>query len=124
MVALAVIQRQVLSQTCSSIVQRDFSRKGFTLRDEAKAVQANVEDEERVHGQRDPVLHHAAATQDADTCRERPETQHAVDGYPHDDGDAQSAQQGGDDEREERVADDADRLEEGAVRGVLVLCRR
>lgn len=97
------------------------SRKGFTLRDEAKAVQANVEDKERVHGQRDPVLHHAAAAEDADACCKRPETQHAVDGYPDNYWDAQGAQQGGDDEREERVADDADGLEEGAVMGMLVL---
>jgi hypothetical protein len=45
-----------------------------TLRDEAKAVQANVEHEQRVHGQRDPVLDHAAAAQNADACCERPET--------------------------------------------------
>lgn len=93
----------------------------FTLRDEAKAVQADVEDEERVHGQRDPVLHHAAAAKDADARRERPETQHTVDGYPDNYWDAQGAQQGGDDEREERVADDADGLEEGAVMEMLAL---
>jgi len=63
----------------------------ITLGDEAKAVQSNVEDEERVNGQRNPVLHYAAAAQDADACRERPETQNAVDGYPHDDWGAQGA---------------------------------
>lgn len=31
------------------------------LRDKAKASHADVEDEERVHGQHDPVLYHAAA---------------------------------------------------------------
>lgn len=88
--------------------------KRITLGDEAKAVQANVEDKQRVHGQRNPVLHHAAATQNANASGKRPEAQHAVDGYPHDGRDAQGTQQGGDDEREERVADDADGLEEGA----------
>ena len=112
---------QVLSQTCSSIKYSASFFCRVTLRDKAKAVKADVEDEERVHGQRDPVLHHTAATHDADACRERPETQHAVDGYPHNDRDAQGAQQSGDDKREERVADDADGLEEGAVRGVLAL---
>lgn len=84
------------------------TREGVRLRDKAKTGQTDVEDKERVHGQRDPVLHYAAASEDADAGRERPEAKHTVDGYPYNGWHAQCAEQRRNDKREERVADDAD----------------
>lgn len=83
--------------------------------DEAEAAEPEVEDEQGVHGQGDPVLHDAAPAQDTNAGCQRPGDEDEVDGDPGDLGDAQRGQERRDDEREERVPDDADALREGAV---------
>ncbi len=83
--------------------------------DEAETAQAQVEDEERVDGEPDPVLDDAAAAENADAGGHGPGHQDDVDGDAHDGGRVHGRQEGGDDEREERVADDADALSEGAA---------
>ena len=88
---------------------------GRPLADEAEAAQAQVEQDEGVDGDADPVLDDAAAAEDADTGRHRPGDEHQVDRDPGDLGQVQRGEQGGDDDREERVADDADALREGAI---------
>lgn len=90
------------------------------LADEAQAAQAQVEDEQGVYRKPDPVLHDAAAAEDADAGGHRPGDEHQVDRDPGDLRQVQRGQEGGDDDREERVPDDADALRERAVRTISV----
>lgn len=90
------------------------------LADEAQAAQAQVEDKQGVYCKPDPVLHNTAAAEDADTGRHRPGDEHQVDRDPGDLWQVQRRQEGGDDDREECVPDDADALRERAVPAVSV----
>lgn len=85
------------------------------LADEAQAAQAQVENEQRVHRKPDPVLHNTAAAEDANTSRHGPGDEHQVDRDPGDLRQVQRRQEGGDDDREERVPDNADALRERTV---------
>ena len=86
-----------------------------SLRNKAQTIQPNVEDEERVYGQHDPVLYHAASAQNAHSCCQRPEAQDGVDWYSDDCGDSNGREEGGYHQGEEGVAYYADGLEEGAT---------
>ena len=44
------------------------------LGDKAQAVQPNIKDEQRIHCQSNPVLHHSTPTQYADSRGQGPET--------------------------------------------------
>ena len=81
--------------------------------DEANAAQRNVEDKQRVYCNSNAVPDHARAAHDADSCRQRPRNENEIDGYSDNRGYAHCAEQRGDDERKQRVADDRDGLEEG-----------
>ena len=83
------------------------------LADQTNAAKRNVEDEQRVYCNPNTTLDHARAAHDAHACCQRPGDQYQVDGYLHNDANADRAEDRGDDEREERVADDGDGLEEG-----------
>lgn len=86
------------------------------LTDEADAAQRNIENKQRVYCDANTVPDHSRAAHDADSCCQRPCNENEIDGYPDNHGYADCAQERGDDEREERVADDRDGLEEGTVR--------
>ncbi len=43
-----------------------------SLADKAEAAQAQIEHEERVDGDSNPVLDHSTASKDADSCSQRP----------------------------------------------------
>ena len=55
-----------------------------SLRDEAQAIQSDVEDEERVYRQHHSALDHATPSQYTHARCQRPKPEHAVHGYPHD----------------------------------------
>ena len=82
------------------------------LGDEAQRAEADVEYKQRVDGDADAVPHDARAAEDADAGRHRPGHECDVDGDPRDHVQPDGTEQRRDDEREERVADDADGLEE------------
>jgi hypothetical protein len=86
------------------------------LADETNAAKRNVEDEQRVYSNANAIPHHSRAAHDAHTRCQRPSHQYQVDGYPYDHGDADRAENRSNDEWEERVADDGDRLEESATK--------
>jgi hypothetical protein len=52
-----------------------------SLADEAQAAKANIEDEERVDSEHDPVLDNATASQNTNTGGEGPRDQNDVDRY-------------------------------------------
>lgn len=81
--------------------------------DKAETPNRHIKDQQRVYSQADAVAHHAGAAQDADASSQRPCDKDNVDRNPRDSWQPERAQQGGNDQRKERVADDADRLEEG-----------
>lgn len=56
-------------------------------RHEAKAIQSQVEHEQRIDGQRHAVLDDSTSAKNADSSSQGPETQNAVDWYPDDDWD-------------------------------------
>lgn len=80
--------------------------------DEAQSSKGQIIQEQRKDGEEDAVLDHTRAPENADTGSHRPERQDNVDGYPGNHWQPQSTENRCDDEREERVADDADGLEE------------
>lgn len=84
------------------------------LTDETQTSNGNIEHKQREHCNANSVAHHPRATQDADPCGQRPCQQDEIDGYPGDGRETESTQKRSKDQREKRVADDADRLEEGA----------
>ena len=88
-----------------------------SLRNKAQTIQSNIKHEQRIHGQRDTILHHPASAQNADTGGQRPEPEDGVDGYADDCWDVEGGEEGGDDQGEEGVAYYADGLEEGARGG-------
>jgi len=72
------------SATYASLIDRIVSygtEWANTLRDEAKASHADVENKEWVHSQGHSVLDNATSAQDTHTRRKRPETKHAVYWY-------------------------------------------
>ena len=85
------------------------------LRNKAQTVQPDVEHKQRIHGQCNAILHDPAPSQNTYAGCQRPQSQDAVDRYPHDGWHVEGGEQRGDDEREEGVADYADGLEEGTV---------
>jgi hypothetical protein len=85
-----------------------------TLADEAETAQRHVEDKQGVYCDANAVPDHPRPAHDAHTRCQRPRDEDEVDGHPDDDGNANGAEERGDDEREERVADDGDGLKEGA----------
>lgn len=88
---------------------------GRPLADEAEAAQAQVEQDEGVDGDADPVLDDAAAAEDADAGGQRPGHQHKVDGDTGDRAEFQSREPCGDDQGEQGVPYDAHALGEGAA---------
>jgi hypothetical protein len=93
---------------------------GCTLTNETEASNRDIEHEERVHSNTHPVPNNPRAAQDADTCSQRPCHENEVNWYSGNCGKTECAEKCGDNEWEERVTDDADRLEEGAVEVPLV----
>lgn len=70
------------------------------LANEAQAAQSEVEHQQRVDGDGNPVFDDTATTQNANTSGERPGNQDDIDRYTSDPVEAHGGQQGGDDERE------------------------
>ena len=83
------------------------------LADETETAQRNVEDEQRVYCNADAIPDYSRAAHDAHTCCQRPSYEDKVYGHPYYDGYANGTEERGDDEWEERVADDGHGLEEG-----------
>ena len=91
------------------------------LRDETQTDQSNIEHEQRIDGQRHPVLHHSTTSKDAHAGCKRPEAEDRVDRYSDDHRDVERGEEGGEDEWEESISNDADGLEEGAKSEVSVI---
>ena len=91
---------------------------GSTLSDEAKTAQRNVKYKQGVYCDANAVSYDSRSAHDADTRCQRPCNKHNIDRYADNDRNPEGAEHRGDDEREERVADNGDGLEEGAGHGV------
>lgn len=83
--------------------------------DEAEAAQAEVEDEERVHGDSNAVFDHTTAPQNADACRQRPRDEDKVHGDSDHGRDAKGREECRNHQGEQRISYDADTLCEGAA---------
>ena len=106
----------------STISRSSAPPAGPSSANKAQAAQTDVEGEERVDCEADPVLDDAAAAEDAHAGGQGPGHEHDVDGDPGDLVQIQRREEGGDDEGEEGVSDDADALGEGAIE-LFVLAR-
>lgn len=84
------------------------------LADETETSNRNIENKERVDRNAHAVPENSRATQDADSRGQGPCHEDEVDGYSGDCREANGAKESRDNQREERVSDDADGLEEGA----------
>lgn len=82
-------------------------KRPWTLTNETKTSNRNIEHKERVHRNAHPIANDARATQDADSCSERPCNEDEIDGYSGNCRQSHRTEKGGNDQREEGVADDA-----------------
>lgn len=85
------------------------------LANEAETTDRDVEHKQRVDRDAHPVPDNSRAAQDTYTSCQRPRDQHQINGYPSNGRKTQCAEKGRNDEREQGVANNADRLEEGAI---------
>lgn len=100
----------------SLIVQKTLV--SIPLTNKAETSNRNVEHKEWVHGNAYSVPNNTWATQDTHSCRQRPSHEDEINGYSGDSRQSKRAEQGSDDEWEECVTDNADRLEERATKRV------
>lgn len=89
--------------------------KQTALADETETAKRNVEYKQRVYCNANTVANNAAAAQDAHSSCERPCNENQIHGHSDNDGNANSTEERGNDEREKRVAYDGDGLEEGTA---------
>ena len=83
---------------------------------ETETPDSNIEDQQRIHGNTDSVPNDTRATQDADAGSQRPSDEHEIDGDASNNWEVHCAEKSGDDEWEQSVSDDANRLEKGTIR--------
>ena len=83
---------------------------------EAQASQAKVEHKQRVDGDGHAVLDHPAPSENAYTSRQRPGDKDQIDWYACNPVQLESGHKCRDDEREQRITNDADALREGTSR--------
>jgi hypothetical protein len=87
-------------------------RSSHLLTYKTKTADRDVEYEERIDRNADPVLDHTRTTQNAHTCSQGPCNEHQVHWYPGNSRETQCAEHSSDDQREQSVADDANGLKE------------
>lgn len=92
------------------------------LANETKTTQRNIKHKKGVYGDAHAVPDHPRASHDAHACGQRPGYEHDIDRYPDDRGNAYGAKNRRNDEREKRVADYGNGLEEGAGEGLVRQC--